>query len=393
MDNDNSVSRRTTSNILTGDFFLGFLALFSFAAAFSALMPTLPIYLAQSGSNEREIGVLLGIFGVSSLISRFLVGGVLRKVSEKHVMMCGAMLFALTFSAFIVFRSFWPFLTVRLFQGIAFASLDTAVMAYIIRLIPLQYRTRAISYILLAPSLATAIAASFGMFLFTRYGAIVLFLTCTGLSLCTFLFSWKWKGKQVQEAGTVAPATGSSVFEPKVIAPAITNFLQWFIWGAVVAFFPLYALQCGVMNPGIFFSANAAMIIIARGFSGMVLGAYDKEKIILTFLSTAVLALVLLSFSKSLPMFLFVGVLWGLGIAFFLPACMAYALEYAGSSNGTTVGTYQSSMDLGLALGPVIMGIVVPLTGYRIMFLCLACICTLNLCYFQFYIRRKGKAT
>jgi hypothetical protein len=47
-------------------------------------------------------------------------------------------------------------------------------------------------------------------------------------------------------------------------------------------------------------------------------------------------------------------------------------------------------MDLGLALGPVTMGIIVPLTGYRVMFLCLALTCLVNLSYFQLYLRKKG---
>ena len=47
-------------------------------------------------------------------------------------------------------------------------------------------------------------------------------------------------------------------------------------------------------------------------------------------------------------------------------------------------------MDLGVALGPMIMGIIIPLAGYRIMFLCLALICFINLNYFQFYVRKKG---
>jgi MFS family permease len=53
------------------------------------------------------------------------------------------------------------------------------------------------------------------------------------------------------------------------------------------------------------------------------------------------------------------------------------------------VGTFRAISDLGLGLGPVIMGIIIPLTGYRIMFLCLALVCLINLCYFQFYVRRR----
>jgi MFS family permease len=100
--------------------------------------------------------------------------------------------------------------------------------------------------------------------------------------------------------------------------------------------------------------------------------------------------MVVLSFSRTLPLFIVVGMIWGVGSAFFFPAAMAYALEYAGSSDGTTVGTFRAISDLGSALGPVFAGVILPFTGYRMMFLSLALICLLNLCYFQFYVRRRG---
>ena len=55
--------------------------------------------------------------------------------------------------------------------------------------------------------------------------------------------------------------------------------------------------------------------------------------------------------------------------------------------------TYSSSaelvFDLGVALGPVVTGAVLPLIGYRNTFLFLACICVLDLCYSRFYVWRK----
>jgi MFS family permease len=68
---------------------------------------------------------------------------------------------------------------------------------------------------------------------------------------------------------------------------------------------------------------------------------------------------------------------------------MAYAFEYAGSSAGTAVGTFRTLMDLGLALGPMIMGAIIPVTGYRGMFLCLALVTLISLAYFQFYVRKR----
>jgi predicted MFS family arabinose efflux permease len=53
------------------------------------------------------------------------------------------------------------------------------------------------------------------------------------------------------------------------------------------------------------------------------------------------------------------------------------------------MGTFRAISDFGLGLGPVVMGIIIPQTGYRITFLCLALICLINLSYFQFYVRKR----
>ena len=60
--------------------------------------------------------------------------------------------------------------------------------------------------------------------------------------------------------------------------------------------------------------------------------------------------MVILSFSKTLPMFIVVGLLWGIGQAFFVPALMTYGFDYAGSSGGAAIGTFRAFTDLGRLL-------------------------------------------
>jgi MFS family permease len=187
--------------------------------------------------------------------------------------------------------------------------------------------------------------------------------------------------------------THNAFLNLRIVVPSITNLLHSFVYGALIAFFPLYAIECGVTNPGYFFSASAAMLIAGRILGGRVVDTYNKEKIILIFLFTSMAAMVVLSISRTLPLFIVVGIIWGIGTAFYFPTTIAYALEYAGSSDGTAVGTFRAISDLGAAAGPMVMGIVLPVTGYQIMFLCLACICLVNFCYFQFFVRKRSKAT
>lgn len=387
-----NVSQHAVRNILTRDFVLGFFAFFTYMFAAFALIPTLPIYLAGLGTNDAEIGILVGIFSISALISRFLAGGALSRYSEKSVMVFAALLFAITFPACIVFRPFWPFLVLRLFQGFAYACLDTAAFALIIKITPGTHRGRVLGYFMLAPGLATAMAPSFGMFLVNQFSFTILFLYCTAISMCTLFFTCALKSPGTAIHDTGAPAHDAFFLERKIVIPAVSAGFYNFTLGSVGAFFPLYAIQCGVLNPGYFFSFAAIMTIAGRVLGGKIQDTWSKERIILTFTLSSMAAMVILSFSQTLPMFIFVGLIWGTGVAFIFPVSMAYGLEYAGSSGGAAVGTFRAITDLGMALGPMIMGIIVPFTGYPGLFFCLAFICLINLCYFQFFVRKKHHA-
>jgi len=108
---------------------------------------------------------------------------------------------------------------------------------------------------------------------------------------------------------------------------------------------------------------------------------------------TYVASMSILAFSTNLPMFILVAVIFGIGNALLSPVVMAYALDRSSASPGPVVGTYLAISDLGLGLGPVIMGIVVRFSGYSVMFLCLALTAAMNLVYFYFFVKkRNGRA-
>lgn len=388
---DDAVPPNKMRTVLTRDFVLGFVTFVAFAVATFALIPTLPIFLARLGSNEAEIGVIVGVYGAASLVARLLVGGALLRYQEKTVLMIGALLFALTFLALIVFRPFWPLIVVRVLQGIAFASLDTAALAFVVSITPLRQRTRAIGYFVLAPPFAQAIAPAFGMFLLNNFGFVILFLTCTGLCVCAFFFAFRLNKREAAPAEVGVIPRHSRFFDRRVIPPSIPTFLHGIVWGAVMAFLPLYAVENGIANPGLYFSAVGMMLIIGRLFGGRILDTYSKERILLSCLFILMAAMVVLSVARTLPMLVVVGLIWGCGSAFFFPTAMAYVLERAGSSDGTAVGTFRAVSDLGVALGPTITGAMLPLSGYRVMFLFLAVTFLVSLCYLYFYSRTKRR--
>jgi MFS family permease len=226
------------------------------------------------------------------------------------------------------------------------------------------------------------------MFLINHFSFNFLFLVCLSVSLCSLFITYKLGRREVAPLQDSFSEDGFFLSR-KALSPSIIGFFAFFIWGAITAFFPLYAIGQGVSNPGLFFTTMAVMLILGRALGGRLLDLYSRERIILPCLFTYIISMVILAFSKTLPMFILVAAIWGIGIAFLMPSLMVYAVEHAGSSPGPAMGTFTAISDLGMSLGPVIMGIIIHTTGYPIMFLCLALIGVINLSYFYFFVRGK----
>lgn len=377
----------TTRNILTRDFILCFLAQFLFSSVLFTLIPTIPLYLSRMEVTEAGVGILVGALSVASLVLRPLVGRSLSGRQERNFMIAGTLVYALSSMAYLIATPFWPFLIVRIFHGIGLALFSTASLTLVARITPEAHRGQSLSYFYLAINIAFALAPSFGMAIVNLFSFPVLFLICSGLSLSALFITLKIKKRP--HPPLVESDQKQPLLSLKAIPPAIMAFMGSFIWGGVTAFITLYALHHRIPNPGLFFAALALALILGRGLGGRILDLYHRDKVLLPCLVAQIVAMVLLAFSTTLPMIILVALIWGLGNAFFYPALIAHAIDLSGSSKGSAVGTYTAFSDFGTGMGAVIMGIVLHLTSYPVMFLSLALTGALNLFYFYSYVKKK----
>lgn len=375
--------------ILTRDFIFAFFAQFAFTVASHTLTPTLPIYLSRSGARETEIGLLIGVFTVSSLVLRPFVGKALLRFSEKKIMMIGAAFSAVSSVGYLLAPPFWPFLIVRLLQGVGYAFFYTGSLTLIANISPDAHRGQSLSYFLLALNLSLALGPSLGMVLINHFSFNLLFWVCVGLSTgALFIVSKLGKREAVPPADP--STTGSLFFSREAFRPSVLSFFFFITWGALTTFFPLYALRHGMTNPGLFFTILALILIASRILGARISDLYSSERVLSPCLFFLMISMVLLAFSRNLPMFILVAVLWGIGHAFFYPALVIYVLDRAGTSKGLAMGTLTAMTDLGIFVGPVVMGTLIHLTSYPTMFLSLGLIGGINLAYFHLCLRRKG---
>jgi MFS family permease len=96
----------------------------------------------------------------------------------------------------------------------------------------------------------------------------------------------------------------------------------------------------------------------------------------------------LLAFSETLEMFILVAVIAAAGHAFLVPSLFAYVLDLVGPSRGPAIGWLTAMGDLGIGLGPMIMGVILRLTNFPTMFLSLALTALLGFVYFYLFVKK-----
>ncbi len=369
-------------------FLLSFIAQFTFSLVFCILIPTIPIYLLRWGAKEGEIGFLIGVFSVSSLILRPFVGKALLNTSERDFMIAGTVLYVISCLAYLIAPPFWPLLIVRVIHGIGMAFFATASFTLLAGMLPEAHRGRLISYYYLSFNLAFALGPYLGMVLVNSFNFYALFLVCTGLSLCSLYLTLKFE-KRESISSDREPRAKQSLLSRGALPPAIIAFMLNFIWGSIAAFLPLYALKHGVSNPGIFFIFLAATLMLGRVFGGRILDVYDQKKVITLCLFIIIIGLIILPFGNSLGTFILVAVILGTGWAFLYPFLTIHVIENAGLERGPAMGTFTALADLGAGLGPMLMGLVLEIFDYPAMFASLIFAGVLNYFYFSRTIAKR----
>ena len=382
----------TTQKILSRDFILCFFAQFTFSLVFCLLIPTIPVYLSRFEAKEAEIGFLIGIFSVSSLILRPVLGRALLSIPERNFMIPGTILYVFSSIAYLLAPPFWPLLIVRVIHGIGLALFSTSMFTLIANITPERHRGQLISYFYLSFNLAVALGPYFGMLIINQFNFVVLFLVCTGLSLCSLFITLKLGEREIIPSEPPSFKL-ETILNREALPPSVIALMLNIMWGTLAAFLPLYALKHGVSNPGIFFIFLAITLALGRILGGRILDIYDRKKVIILCLIAIFISMVTLTFSTTLPMFILVAVIYGMGLALLFPSLLIYAIEKAGSAQGPAMGTFTALADLGTGLGPMMMGIILQGTSYPIMFSCLALTGAINFLYFYYVIgKRKRKA-
>lgn len=361
---------------------LGMLILFT---GFYLLLPTMPLFIKEMGGNESQVGLAVGVFTLTAVVFRPIVGGLLDRYGRRPFMIWGLLFFILSMYLYDWVGTMAILLALRVLHGASWALSTTAVSTAITDIIPASRRGEGMGWFGMAMTVAMAIGPMLGIWVLENSSFHGLFLLATGLSAAALLLV-------ISTRIPFNPQTTNRkivLFERSVLPVTAVLFFVAVAYGGITTFLPLFGDSIQV-NSGTFFLVYAVSLTLARPVAGRLSDRFGEAYVILPALIVTALSLVVLSFSNGLIGVIVAAVLYGIGFGSAQPALQAANLTLAPpDKRGVASASFMTAFDLGIGLGSIILGWVAQYTGYKVVFIVCAVSVFVSAGVFMLFVNRR----
>lgn len=113
----------------------------------SAVLPLLPIYLAERGNPTGLIGAVMASFFATGVLAQYLAGRLGDRIGHRRVLLAGLIGYAVASAGFLLEINGWGYLGLRGAQGAAAGAAQVACLSLVARAVPLEARGRAFAIV------------------------------------------------------------------------------------------------------------------------------------------------------------------------------------------------------------------------------------------------------
>ncbi|MCT0037943.1 MAG: MFS transporter [Lactococcus lactis] len=344
-------------------------------------------------------GILSGIFIVGGFIARLWAGNNMKRLGAKKLLYIGTLIyFLLTFAYFFV-HSVVLLLILRLVHGLGFGIAATASGTLAGAIVPSSRRGEGIGYYALSVTLSSAVGPFLSMFLYRTSGfysliwlsALLLFIALVGIF---FIHVEKTTDSSNSVDNKVHKKFAwSNYFEKEALPISLIAFLIGISYSSILSFMDAYARNINLSEAAsFFFLVYAITVLLSRPITGRVFDGFGDNFVMYPTYLFFALGLLLIGFAHSGWMLLLAAIFIGLGYGSFSPFGQAIAIRNSEAHRlGITTSTFFGFMDMGVGFGPFILGMFMPLLGYRNLYFASAILALLIAVIYHFVHGRHAK--
>jgi MFS family permease len=379
----------------TREFVITTLANFANACNFYLLMVITAGYaIDHFASNSTVAGFVTGMFVVGALASRLVAGRMLGLLSYRRTLVIGLLIALAASLVYPLAPTVGVFILIRTVHGCGFGIVVSATSTIVADIVPTDIVGRGMGYFQLSATLATAIGPFVAVFLSETGNYTLIFLICSALLAVALalvpLLRLRPIALSTEERAAFRGLSLKGFIEVPVLPISTLAALMYLSYAAIVAFLALFTRELDLGGTASwFFLTYAVVILLSRPFVSRLFDRRGLLPIVFPALAVLTSGFVLLSQMNGFVLLIAAGVLVGLGQGAIQGTTLSTVAKITPAHRkGVATTTYYLMADVGYSLGPMLSGALLPLTGYRGLYLLMGGIilCALAFCYKQ---RRK----
>ena len=372
---------------------------FFISLVYFLLMTTLAVYaIQQFSASESMAGLAASIFVIGAVFSRLFTGRYIETIGRKKVLFTGLLLFLAATLLYFTITNMYLLLLVRFIHGAAFGISTTALATIVMDIIPTERRGEGTSYFSLNITLATSIGPFLGLYLSQHADFSMIFIVCTLLSMISLIISLFLKiprsAMTDDQRNSLKGFKLSSFFEKKAVPISLMITIMGFAYSGVLSFITAYATEINLIEAAsFFFLVYSIVLLISRPFTGKLLDKKGDNFVIYPAIISLAIGLLILSQSYNSFTLLLASVFIALGFGTMQSCFQAIAIKESPQHRvGLATSTFLICMDLGVGIGPFLLGSIIPMFGFRGLYLTLAIVVFLSiLLYFSLHGKKAAK--
>ncbi|MED3882923.1 MFS transporter [Priestia megaterium] len=383
----------SVSKIWTKDFFILSAVNFFLTLVYFLLNATVTGYAVNKfHATTGQSGFIAGIFIIGALLGRLLTG---RLVLSKKILISGLVFFLATVLLYFLNFGLYFLILSRFLNGISVGIVTTVVGTVVALVLPNSRRGEGISYFAVSTALATGLGPFIGLLLSQNANYNLIFVFSLILGVVSLGVSFNLNVPQViSQSNADKKSLFSNLIDVKTIPIAIIIFVSAFSFSSILSYINLYAVELNLVSTAsFFFMVYTVTVLISRPFTGRAVDKSGPNIIIYPAFIFFGLGMILLSFAGSSMSLLLAAVFVGLGFGNISSISQTVAVSQATPQRvGIATATFMIFMDLGNGVGPSVLGLIIPATGYRGMYQILTVIVFGSLILYYFLHGRKAEA-
>ncbi|WP_370455105.1 MFS transporter [Planomicrobium sp. CPCC 101079] len=365
---------------------------------FNLLIVTIGIYAVNEyNASTSQAGLAAGISIIGTLIGRIIIGREIDRIGTKRTLMAGLILFTLTTLLYFVDFGLLFLLITRFVNGFTLGIAVTACGTIVAQIIPDSRKGEGIGYFSMSTTLSTAIGPFIGIYMSQNSSFQMIFALCLILGLFSLAVAFFVKAPLLIRPAASEDAKGvklSQFIEPKAVPIAIITLAIAFCYSSILSFINFYASEINLVEAAsFFFLVYAISVLLSRPITGRLLDSKGANFVMYPAFLLLAAGLLLLSAANTSATLLLSAALIGLGFGNMQSCTQAIAVKLTPPHRmGLATSTFFIFLDIGIGFGPYILGFIIPVTGFRSMYVILSIFALATSALYYFLHGRKKLA-